>query len=157
MLEVTVCVRWLALVQATESPGRASAWAGENAANWICTGSVAACAPAAAHSAKALARLRALVLCRIAAFVLADDDLGLHPRVDQAHEPQCLALGCGHLEIDRLAVLARAGQARVARTVHVGRRVLAHTVLEVLELRWCIAVGVGAVRLSELLADLAVE
>src|SRR3954453_1132018 len=75
--------------------------------------------------------------------------------MDQAHEVERAALLRGDLQVDLLALLARAGDAGVARTVDVRWRVLARAVLQVLELRRSVAVRVGAVRLAERLADLA--
>src|SRR5438046_5816781 len=77
--------------------------------------------------------------------------------MDDAHEVELGALLRGYVEVDRLALLALAGDAGVAGPVDVGRRVLADAVLEELELGRSLRVRVRAVRLRQLVADLAVE
>src|SRR6478672_1878318 len=116
----------------------------------------AGAAATAHHSARTPADARALTLWARPKARLSDLDRRLHPRVDEAHEVQLLALLGGHLEVDELALLALAGDAGVAGTVHARGRVLADAVLQERELRRRVAVGVCAVGLAELVADLAV-
>src|SRR5690348_18323829 len=78
--------------------------------------------------------------------------------MDCAEEVEGRALLCRDLQVDRLALLAGAGQAGVAGTVDVRRGGRADAVLGVLELR----LRVGVVRVDaelarDLVADLAVE
>src|SRR3954471_11909917 len=108
------------------------------------------------HRARTPADARVLALLGRRNAALSDGDLALHPGVDQAHEVQLLALLGRHLEVDRLALLALAGDAGVARAVDARRRGLTDAVLQERELGRGVAVGVGAVRLAEGLADLAV-
>src|SRR3979409_851772 len=75
--------------------------------------------------------------------------------MDEAHEVDRRPLLRGHIEVDRLALLARARDARVARLVDVRRRGLAATVLQILELRRSVPPRVATVLLTERLADLA--
>src|SRR4051794_28440484 len=175
-------MRGLTLVHSTVSPGSASTCPGANAENCTPTATIAATASAiiaappdrsrpdvagtgATHESCAPAPPRALQRQAAppapgrqpACARSADDDLGLHPRVDQAHEAQRRALLRRDGEVDRLALLARSGDARVSQLVHVRRRVLPDAVLEVLELRRRVAVRVSAVRGAELLADRATE
>src|SRR3954452_4918541 len=91
---------------------------------------------------------------RLSVTVLLDLELPLHPGMDQAHEVQRRALLGGHVERDRVA-LVLPDQGRVTGLVHLGRRALPDAVLEEVELRRRLAVGIRAMGLAELLADLA--
>src|SRR3954447_20770746 len=78
------------------------------------TSRVRAAAGAAAKSARAPADARALLM-RLPLIVLADDELALHPWVDQAHEVMRRALLRGHVEVlgEALLGLDERGVARL--------------------------------------------
>src|SRR6476469_8959254 len=109
-----------------------------------------ASAEAAQNSTRAPATARALAK-RAADIVLADGDLGLHPRVDEAHEVQRGAGLRRHLEVDGLALLALPGDAGVSRAIDPRRRRLPGAVLQERELGRRVTVRVRSVRLAELL------
>src|SRR4051794_40178906 len=110
----------------------------------------------APRTERAAAIATALVICPMPSGLRsADDHLRLHPRVDDTHEVQRRALLRGDGEGDRRARIA-ADERRVARLIEARRRVLADAVLDPQMRRRALAVGVGAVLLTDELTDLAV-
>src|SRR4051812_40110875 len=81
--------------------------------------------------ARAPAVARALAIRDVVTTLLTDAEPGLHPRVDQAHEVERLALRRRHLDVDGLALLlTRADEHGIAGAVDRRRGLRADTVLQ---------------------------